>query len=83
MEHKHKLNPSKKLCQEIQEVTNVVISMEAREVAKDLMYAMQHIFEYWDKPEKQLARVLADSVGKRAVLKGMTREGWLHIQHRK
>lgn len=45
--------------EEIQRVVNMLKLLNAKEVAKDIMYAHQRMSEYKDKPGKQLARILS------------------------
>lgn len=42
--------------------------LDARMIAQEMLYAKQRIFEYRDKPGKQLARVLSDSPTGRSIL---------------
>lgn len=61
LDARYKLCPLEELKEEIQWVIGAVKPLDARGIAKDVMYARQRIFEYHDKPGRQLARILADT----------------------
>lgn len=58
-EAKYKATGSGSLKQELNIKISKLHLMEASLAAKSMLYAKQHLFEYREKPNKQLARILA------------------------
>lgn len=61
LEAKHKATGLKSIKKELDIKLGKLNLLEASQAAKSLLYAKQHLFEYRDRPNKQLANVLAQS----------------------
>lgn len=61
LDAQHTVTRPHELKHELEEKVSVLKLIEATHAAKDVMYARQHILKYRDKPNKQLARILAES----------------------
>lgn len=59
LESKHKATRGKNIKHELDIKVAQLRSLETSQAVKSLLYASQHLFDYRDKPNKQLARVLA------------------------
>lgn len=61
MEAQHKATQDKKIKQELELKVCKFKQIEASQAIMSLMYARQKFFDYRDKPNKQLARLLAQA----------------------
>lgn len=63
LERQYELTGNKDIKWDMEVKTNIFKLLDASQAAKEIMYARQHFFEYHDKPNKQLAQVLAEDKG--------------------
>lgn len=71
LEMLYQITLSTKVEQELDALSLKLKLMSATFAAKDLLYAKQHYFEYRDKPNKLVAKILLESVDKPVIMEVM------------